>query len=176
MAPALAKSSGEGLEAQRASIDRLSRIGLSISLLVFVASANSLQPTKVLQQRLKRFLPAVAFTTLLSTFSGKGFLEALKLYCVPVVCLTMVPWSLMKQRANTSIVAAVSTIVQPVVVYASIPLYSDVVRQLFFRTNDDDSEMDIAALIAIFVGICREQNVAAFVILLMLTGGEALEQ
>jgi hypothetical protein len=156
-------------------MERASRIGLWVSLLIFAAHAKSLRPSRALQLRMKHFFPAVAIFTVFTT----KVLEKIKVLSVPLVGVVMVPWAVvkcLKQPGKSK--QTMYSMVQPLVLYASIPLYSDVMRQLFFNTNqeEEDSELDIAALVAIFVGVCREQNVAAFVILMMVTGGEALEQ
>jgi cation transport ATPase len=69
------------------------------------------------------------------------------------------------------------TLTQRSVLYGSIPYYAAALESLSGHSEDKNTdELDVLALISMLLGVLRGQDVAALIILLMVTSGEALEQ
>jgi cation transport ATPase len=124
-----------------------------------------------LRNRLVKAVCATLALTAVNIRRGEDLIpEIIRIFSVPIAtCFVLL--------TNMGKLSSVQrrTFLQRTVLYGSIPTYASALPALFGYSNEKADEVDILALISIILGVLRKQDIAALVILLMVTGGEALE-
>lgn len=127
----------------------------------------------ILRHRLRRWAALVAAFLALGASNGKNRIVQLinsdewQIFSVPVMSVVTLAAAALRRRG------AMRNLLQFVVIYGSIPTFVHAIRD--FMGPERGEDVDIVALVAILLGVLRNQDAASLMILLMVTGGEALE-
>lgn len=131
-----------------------------------------------LRRRLSRWAVLVAACLAIGASKGKNRIVQLvnsefwQIFSVPAVAVaTLAAAAIRTWRGGSR--GAMKNLLQFVVIYGSVPSFVNAIRE--FAGPDRGADVDVIAMLAILLGVLRKQNAAALMILLMVTGGEALE-